>query len=76
MTNQALEKALHAELDRLPPERQRQVLEFARAMSASSLRGEPGSALLHFAGTIPEEDLKTIRQAIAEGCEQVVPDEW
>jgi hypothetical protein len=38
--------------------------------------GVSGESLLRFAGAIPKDELDRMTQAIAEGCEQVDPDEW
>jgi hypothetical protein len=38
--------------------------------------GVPGNELLHLAGTISTEDAKLMRDAIAEGCEQVDLNQW
>ncbi len=76
MTNPILEKALHDQLDQLPLEQQRQVLEFARALATAPVRGVPGHTLVPFAGTIEADDLLTMTQAIEDGCEKVNPDEW
>jgi hypothetical protein len=62
VNNLILEKALHEQLDRLPLEQQRQVLEFARALAATEVRGVPGSALAHFSGTIDPKDLEAMAQ--------------
>ena len=76
MTNPTLERALHDQLDQLPFEQQRQVLEFARALAAAHMRGVPGHTLLRFAGTIEATDLAVMTQAIDDSCEKVNPDEW
>jgi len=76
MMNTTVEKDIHEELTRLPLERQRQVLEFARALAVVKVHGVRGQDLLHFAGTIDHEDLTVIEQTIKEGCEKVNPDEW
>lgn len=76
MTNSTLEKALHDQLDQLPLEQQRQVLEFARALATTQVRGVPGSILGRFAGTIEPAELAVMAQAIEDGCEKVNPDEW
>jgi hypothetical protein len=74
--NDPLERELREQLDQLPPDQQRQVLDFARAL-ASKRRGTPsGQALSQFGGGITKEDLRLITQAIEEGCEQVNRDEW
>jgi hypothetical protein len=60
----------------LPYELQWRVLEFTHALTISAPRGVLGRQLLHFAGAIPADDLRLMRQAIEEGCEQVDHDEW
>ena len=67
--NLNLNSELHAELCKLPVEQQRQVLEFARALTRAKVHGVKGQDLLRFAGTIESEDLATIAQTIEEGCE-------
>lgn len=74
--NPTLDKELREQLDRLPPEQQRQVLDFARALATKQIRGVPGHALRRFGGVIAKEDLALVARAIEEGCEQVTPDEW
>ena len=74
--NSKLDSELHAELCKLPIEQQRQVLEFARALTKARVHGVKGQGLLRFAGSIESEDLATIAQAIEEGCEKVNLDEW
>ena len=64
------------QLQALPPEHQRRVLDFARALAAPAPAGVPGKQLLRFAGTIPLDDLRRMARAIEEGCEQVNADEW
>lgn len=71
-----IEKELREQLDRLAPEKQRLVLEFARALAGMSpCRGVPGESLTRFGGTIERADLVLITEAIDEACEQVRLDE-
>lgn len=63
-------------LDRLPPDLQRRVVDFADALVASEPQGVPGAKLLKFAGTIDPRSLQEMEQAIEEGCEQIDPDAW
>lgn len=67
MVTQTLASEIHEQLDRLPPEQQRQVLDFARSLVAAQVRGVPGKDLLRFAGGIDTEDLQAMKQAIEEG---------
>ena len=64
------------QLQALPYDLQRRVLEFTHALAVSIPRGVPGQQLLRFAGAIPPNDLQIMHQAIEEGCEQVDPNEW
>jgi len=64
------------QLDALPEDLQRQVLEFVQALQVFVRQGVPGKQLLQFAGAIPVDDLESMRQAIENGCEQVNLNEW
>jgi len=64
------------QLENLPLSVQRQVLDFIRKLTTFSQHGVPGKGLLHFAGTIPLEELTLMSQAIEEDCEQVDMNEW
>jgi hypothetical protein len=74
--SQTLQKEILDQLDKLPPEQQRKVLDFARSLSKAKLVGKSGKELLNSVGTIEIEDIKAISQAIEEGCEQVNINEW
>ncbi len=60
----------------LPDDLQRQVLEFVQTLKSSPPPGVAGKQLLPFAGAISPEDLQVMRQAIADGCEQIDLNEW
>jgi hypothetical protein len=64
------------QLKALPSELQWRVLEFTRALSLSAPRGASGKQLLRFAGAVPLSDVKLMREAIEQGCEQVDINEW
>lgn len=74
MANQSLQEEILDQLDQLPIEHQRQVLDFARALAKPI--GKPGKDLLYFAGGINAEDLRLMAQTIEQGCEQINTDEW
>ncbi len=74
--NPAIERELREQLDQLPADQQRQVLDFARVLAVKKHTTASGKALSQFAGAITKEDLELIAKAIEEGCEQVNPDEW
>jgi len=64
------------QLSRMPQSLQKQVLEFAKTLTDSTVQGVPGSQLLRFAGTIPLDDIALMREAIEQDCEQVDANEW
>ena len=76
MLNPLVEGELHQHLEVLPVTQQRQVLDFARALSLAQPKGVPGSALLPFAGAIETDDLLVMSQAADEDCEQIAPQDW
>jgi hypothetical protein len=59
-----LKRELLAQVERLPSELQRRVVDFATGLAQSSLKGTPGKELLRFAGTIAAEDAKTMMDAV------------
>ncbi len=71
-----LKKQILEQLDILPYEQQRRILDFARALAASVPAGVAGRELLRFAGTIDANDLQLMAQAIEDGCERIDLDEW
>ena len=73
MSNTIREQIIE-QVERLDDSRQRQVLDFARRLTAPA--GTPGRNLLHFAGSIDPADLEAMAQAIQQGCEQVEPNAW
>ncbi len=64
------------QLKSLPQELQWRVFEFTRALVVSTPHGASGLQLLRFAGTIPMDDVKVMRETIEQGCEQVDANEW
>ena len=76
MTESAITQQLVKQMDRLPLESQRKVLDFAQALALALPRGVPGRSLLRFAGAIPADDLRAMSEVIETDCEQVDTDEW
>ncbi len=64
------------QLEALPLEQQRQVVEFARHLTASSPRGVPGAELLRFANTLPADQADELSRAVDQGCGRVDTDGW
>jgi hypothetical protein len=57
-------------------EQQGMIAEYVTALAANPPRGVPGHALLRFAGTIPEDSLRQMEQAIEEDFERIDYEEW
>jgi hypothetical protein len=76
MLNTMVERELHQQLETLPLDRQRQVLDFARALAATQAQGVSGQSLLSFAGAIDATDLALMIEAIKDDCERISPTEW
>ena len=64
------------QLKTIPQELQWRVLEFTRALALSTPHGIPGQQLIRFAGTIPLDDVRLMREAIEQGCERIDTNEW
>jgi hypothetical protein len=64
------------QFNQLPMEFQKKVLEFARALNATTPKGKPGKDLLKFAGTIDGDSLKVMEEAIEYDCERVDTNGW
>jgi hypothetical protein len=75
-TDNALQNQLLSYVGQLGAHDQIRVVDFARNLAESTIRGTSGEASLKFAGCIPGEDLEEMRLAIEEGCERVDGDEW
>ena len=65
------ERELHAALESLPVSKQREVLEFARALNAKPTVGVPGSSYLPWKNPFDPADLSVMEKAIEEDCERI-----
>jgi hypothetical protein len=76
MNPSALKQRLIEDFERLSPEQQQRVQEFAHALAGSRPRSVPARSLLKYAGMLDPESAREMRQAIEEAFERVEPDEW
>lgn len=76
MDQSTIKEEIARNLDHLPLDLQRRVLDFARALALSVPKGAPGKDLLRFAGAIQPDDLQLMDEAIEAGCERVDTDGW
>jgi len=64
------------QLSHMPQSLQLQVLQFARVLGQVRIQGTPGQVFLRFAGSIPQDDIALMQNAIEQDCGQVDLDEW
>lgn len=76
MVDATIQTELSNCLEKLPIDKQRQVLEFAQTLAISATHGVRGAELLRFAGAIDKSDLEAMSHAIKGGCEGIDLNEW
>jgi hypothetical protein len=76
MSEPAIKQQILDDLDRLSPPQQRQAAELVRSLVSPLPKGTPGRELLRFVGTLDEESVRQMKEAIEEGCGRVDPDGW
>lgn len=73
MTDTSIKDSLIAQIDKLPSELQRRLLDITKTLIP---KGVEGKVLLRFEGVILADDLELMSKAIEEGCEKVEVSEW
>jgi ribosomal 30S subunit maturation factor RimM len=76
MTYPIITEELIKQLDLLPLELQKKVLDFAKALTINAHKGTSGREILSFAGVMDRESVKEITEAVRLDCEQVDTNEW
>lgn len=74
MHTKGFSKTVIRSLDKLDSLQRRRLLAFIESMVSS--RKEEKKQMLKFAGAFEKEELELIRNAIAEGCENIDHNEW
>lgn len=74
MVEYSLERQILDQVEKLPVDKQREVLNFAVKLSRP--KGQRLGGLMAFVGSIDQDDLKVMERAIDEACERVDPNEW
>jgi hypothetical protein len=70
MTHSPIAVELLKQLEQLPPEYQKKVLELAKVLNTFISKGEPSKDFSNTAGTIDPESLKITEEAVEYGCEK------
>ena len=77
MQQMTVKQQIDRELEVLPVDMQRKVLDYIAHLTGSGIPpGVPGKKLIKFAGTLSEEDAEELIQIIQEGCEKIDYNEW
>lgn len=76
MVEPAIKEQILNDLDRLSPQQQLRAAEMVHSLVSPLPKGTPGRELLRFVGSIDEESVRQMRDAIEEGCERVDPCDW
>lgn len=76
MTDDALKDQILEQIETLPFEERRRVLDFARALVSSTTLGVSGRGLRRFTGIFEAEDAREMAEAVEEGCEKIDLNEW
>ncbi len=71
MNHSTIKQEIVRQLDHLPLEFQRRILDFTQALVLSLPKGVSGKQLLRFAGVLKAEDAQVMTKAIEAGCERV-----
>lgn len=77
MREHTIKSQIIREVDILPLEMQKKVLDFVKLLSDSKApKGAPGRKLAKLAGLLSKEDAQEMAEMIADGCEQIDFNEW
>mgnify|MGYP006289847843 CR=1 FL=1 len=76
MHSEKLAQDVVREMDRMPIEQQRRVVQFVHALARFHPKGTPGSEVIRFSGSFERADLDEMSEAIEKGCEMVDHDAW
>ena len=74
--NIAIKEKIIEKIEKLNPEQQKQLLNFANVFELGKSKGVTGKELLRFSGAIKKSDLDIMELAIEEGCEKVNVNDW
>jgi hypothetical protein len=74
MATHSISREIFAELIKLNVNQKRQVLKFVRSLKLPPRAS--GESLLRFAGTLDFDDSQQMSEAIENGCERIITDEW
>lgn len=77
MQRNTIKSQIIREVDVLPIDLQKKVLDFVKLLSESKApTGVSGSKLAKLAGIMSKDDADEMAEIIAEGCEQIDFNEW
>jgi hypothetical protein len=72
----SLQQEIAEQVSQLPRSKQEQVLRFVSELGGHAPKGEKGSDLAAFAGTMDPVSAKQMQEAIDQDCRQIDLDQW
>jgi len=75
LPNSSIQSEILSYLGQLGVNDQNRVVNLARALATSPVRGTPGKELLRLSGMIPHDALEQMKMAIESDCERIDADE-
>lgn len=77
MQSRTIKSQIIREIDVLPIDMQKKVLDFVKLLSETKApNGASGNKLAKLAGIMTKEDAQEMAEHIAEGCEKIDLNEW
>ena len=77
MQQMSIKGQITKEIDVLPLNMQKKVLEFIKILREPTVaNGTPGNNLMKFAGIMTEEEADELAQIIEDGCERIDYNDW
>ena len=64
------------QVEQLPPDMQARVLHFVVSLASAAPKGEKGTSLRQFSGTLDHTSAREMMAAIEAECEQVDNSQW
>ncbi|HGJ65484.1 TPA: hypothetical protein ENS27_08865 [bacterium] len=72
----SIKQEIIEQIDKMPIDLQKRVLDFAHALVLSEPKSIPGRDLLKFVGIMTPEEAEEMAKAIEDGCEQIDESGW
>jgi DNA-binding protein YbaB len=72
----SVSEKIKKQIDGLPENLQKKVLQYAKSLKNEHLKGISGKAFVKLSGAFSLEDLEIMKKEIALGCGHIDPNDW